>query len=469
MGVLHDRFAATARTHGGKPALQIGSVTTTYADLSVVADRITADLTDAAATTGCWIGLLWDRSPTAFAGLLAISRLGCAAVAVNAPEDARLKRLGVHAGLGPGGEVWRSGKPRGLRMDTAYVVATSGTTADRKEVPVPDTGLTALLDHVRETARFDSSDRVAVNYDPTFDPFYQVVGSAWQVGACLVVPERREHLAIPWFVEQRAITAWDGVPSHARLTGRDPAPDRRLRTLRTVTFGGEPLNAALMRNWRALAPAATLINAYGPSETTVTAFECVVEPSSPVPAAANGTVPIGQPLPGVEHAVVGDGASGELVIRGPQRFAGYLSDELNAGRFLSPGLESPVIGQSGPPAGDAWYRTGDLVTRHPEGLVHCGRIDEQVKLRGRRVDIAEVRHFVLERTGAMDAWVGVVADRLVAVAECGKEHRPTSLELEGLPRAVPILQVTQLPRLQNGKQDVVRLRALITSVWETVR
>jgi acyl-coenzyme A synthetase/AMP-(fatty) acid ligase len=167
--------------------------------------------------------------------------------------------------------------------------------------------------------------------------------------------------------------------------------------LRWSLFAGEQLTRDQADAWERAAPNSTVENLYGPTELTIT---CV---GYRVPAdrsrrtlTHNGTVPIGDPHPLVDHVLIGEdgrpGEQGELCVRGPQRFAGYLRSADNAGRFvrLDDGVARGYDG-AGTVGAELYYRTGDLVSRHPDGmLVHHGRLDNQVKLHGYRVELGEI-------------------------------------------------------------------------------
>ena len=158
-----------------------------------------------------------------------------------------------------------------------------------------------------------------------------------------------------------------------------------LATLRVTVFGGEQLPASTVTAWQSAAPNSVIVNLYGPTEATV--FCLAQRVGKPLPLTPGRNVmAIGTPLPGNEARVVdahgqavADGTAGELVIAGDQIADGYLgADELTASRF--PTLD-----------GKRWYRTGDLAQRDATGCFHClGRIDNQVKVLGHRVELEEI-------------------------------------------------------------------------------
>ncbi|MGB5009056.1 MAG: AMP-binding protein [Candidatus Dechloromonas phosphoritropha] len=162
------------------------------------------------------------------------------------------------------------------------------------------------------------------------------------------------------------------------------APDS-LAGLRITVFGGEQLPASTVAAWQVAAPNSAIVNLYGPTEATV--FSLGQWVGTPVPLTpGRDVVAIGTPLTGSEAGVIDengqfvtDGTQGELVIAGDQLADGYLeAAELTAARF-------PVLG------GKRCYKTGDMALRESDTRFHClGRIDNQVKVLGYRVELEEV-------------------------------------------------------------------------------
>jgi acyl-CoA synthetase (AMP-forming)/AMP-acid ligase II len=210
-------------------------------------------------------------------------------------------------------------------------------------------------------------------------------------------------------------------------------------------------------------------NLYGPTELTVTCTEYRLPPSTvDWPVTRNGTVPLGEVYPHLEYAVVGaDGrpaAEGELCVRGPQRFPGYLDPAQDAGRFYrwtGEGFTAPAAGTEA--AAEHWYRTGDLVRREGGELVHIGRIDHQLKIRGYRVELGEIEAALRARPGVADAVVLPVAaadGETDLVAVCTGAEQPAEEVLGALRSGLPPYMVPRrlqwredLPLNLNGKTD----------------
>ncbi|WP_405465984.1 amino acid adenylation domain-containing protein [Streptomyces anulatus] len=259
----------------------------------------------------------------------------------------------------------------------AYVIFTSGSTGRPKGVVTPHRGLTALATAQAERLGIDDGSRVLQLASPSFDASVMETLMALATGATLVVPEPGP-LAGPLLGETiaRRRVSHALIPPTA-LTGLEPDG---LDCLRTLIVGGEACTAPLTARW---ATGRRMVNAYGPTEATA----CVTMSAPLVPGA---TPPIGTPLHGVRAHVldallrpVPPGGTGELYVAGPGVAQGYLDrPRLTAERFTA---------EPGGPSGSRMYRTGDLVSRTPEGsLLYHGRADDQVKVRGFRVEPGEI-------------------------------------------------------------------------------
>ncbi|MGH3377208.1 MAG: AMP-binding protein, partial [Actinoallomurus sp.] len=196
-------------------------------------------------------------------------------------------------------------------------------------------------------------------------------------------PEQTELLTLADYLVGRRLTHWFSVPSAvsvgAELGGlpAEPVPG-----LRYSMFAGEQLTYGQADTWRALAPRSVIDNLFGPTELTVLCAEYRL----PVdrrhwPETSNGTVPIGDVYTHLDHLIKAD--TGELCVRGSQRFDGYLDPRDDSGRFLD-------HHEAGPLTGEHYYRTGDRVRREAGALVHLGRLDNQVKIHGYRVELGEL-------------------------------------------------------------------------------
>ncbi|WP_122261633.1 non-ribosomal peptide synthetase/type I polyketide synthase [Ornithinimicrobium cerasi] len=330
--------------------------------------------------------------------------------------------------------------------DEAYVIFTSGTTGRPKGVPVTHRALTAYLDWAIRTFGYVTGDRMAATASSCFDASVRQLLAPLLVGATVEVmaPDvLRDPQSLLAEVERRRVTVWSSVPtlwrellraSERRAAGTGSPPD--LGSLRWVHVGGEPLPADLVRRWFDLfGTAHRVVNLYGPTEATINATYEVVDAR---PDDAVTRIPIGRPVAGTVVDVVGaDGSScppgepGELLLAGPGVTAGYLDEpELTESAFVER-------------SGTRFYRTGDRVVRRADGRLDLlGRTDRQVKIRGHRVEPAEIEavlegHPGLERAAVLpEAVAAGGGPRLVAHVQPRRapsdNGRAGDVDVEGL-------------------------------------
>jgi acyl-coenzyme A synthetase/AMP-(fatty) acid ligase len=237
--------------------------------------------------------------------------------------------------------------------------------------------------------------------------------------------------------------------------------------LRYSSFGGEPLPLASVLAWQAAAPHSVVDNLYGPTEATVDCAGQRVEPgATPLVTPGRGVLAIGTAHPGTELSVLGPdhrpvpaGERGELAIAGSQLTFGYLgAPEATAERF-------PVID------GKRWYLTGDIAMRDASGAFHhLGRIDNQIKIQGHRVELEDVEAHL--RAAARSDQVAAVAWPMqdgVALSIIGfvaQSELPAGRIRELLRGRLPaymlpaaVHAVAALPLNANGKLDRAALIA----------
>jgi len=501
---LWSWFARSAERHANAPALEVGGERLTYGELDELAARAASAVSAAAGGRARAVGLRCSRSVAAYAGYLGALRAGAAVVPLSpalpvARSLAMCRAAGVavvvadDAGAAEPldeavplvrltGTSWRSRPaeapapppdPAGPD-DVAYVLFTSGTTARPKGVPIRHRQLAEYLAFSIDRYRVGPGCRLSQTFELSFDPSVFDLFVAWGAGATVVVPRPEEVLTPARFVTGRGISHWFSVPSVIPLARRlRGLPPGAMPGLRWGLFAGEPLTLDQAAAWAAAAPAAVVENLYGPTELTITCTAYrLPRASDRWPGTVNGTVPIGRPLPHLEGVVLtGEGApgvEGELCVRGPQRFDGYLHRADDDGRFLR--LREGIGAPAPPPrTSDDWYRTGDRVRWEDGELVHLGRTDDQVKVGGYRVEPAEVECVLREHAGA-DEVVVLAVDAGAGRAELRGFYTGPGSEREILRHArrrlpsylVParLLHLSELPLNPNGKVDRNRLRQL---------
>ncbi|MBD0710871.1 MULTISPECIES: amino acid adenylation domain-containing protein [unclassified Streptomyces] len=489
---VYGWFARSAARYGDeRTALEIGGETLTYRELDALAGRIAGRILERTGPKPGRVGLFAGRSAAAYAGYLAVLRTGATVVPLN-PEHpaARTAAIVEAAGLDllvtdvPGAPVppgvpelaldaaLRDGNgadaPPEAREaapdDIAYIVFTSGSTGSPKGVPVLHRNLGAYLTTMAGRYGIDADSRMSSAFDLTFDGSVHDLFVAWAEGATLVVPSGAQLLSPVATVNNLRLTHWFSVPSLISFAQRlGTLKPGSMPTLRWSVFGGEALPLAAARAWKTAAPHSAIEVLYGPTELTISCTGHRL-PDAPEawPATPNGIVPIGACHPGAEHLILDEDGhpcdQGELLVRGPQRFPGYLDPAHDAGRFHPP-LEDGGAGVTE----EHWYRTGDRVARQDGVLLHLGRTDHQVKVRGHRIELGEVTAVLRDLAGVREAYVLAVPDAhgspelhaVVSGSDCDPRRLSAQLTdrlpLYMRPRRISVLD--SLPLNANGKID----------------
>ncbi len=338
--------------------------------------------------------------------------------------------------------------------DLAYILYTSGSTGTPKGVMITHRAARAFVDWAVREFRVGPDDRLANHAALTFDLSVFDIYAAFAAGAAVVpVPAAARYDArrLAAFLTHQRISIWYSVPSALVFLLRfadvteAPVPP----SLRLILFAGEPFPIGPLRRlaaWCGL----PLYNLYGPTETNVCTFHQVTEAD----LAAGEPVPIGRPCCGDRVSVVprpGDQPGvGELHVEGPTVFQGYWGGPRHRGP----------------------YPTGDLVRELPGGaLAYLGRVDDMLKVRGHRVEPAEVETAAntfpgVAASAAVAVGTGLDA-RLVLVVETDggrvpalalRAHLAGCLAGHLLPDQVVV--VPQLPRGDRGKVDRGEVRSL---------
>ena len=344
------------------------------------------------------------------------------------------------------------------------MIYTSGSTGQPKGVVVSRGSLAHFVHAVHQTFHGGAEDsplRVSVNAPVSFDVSIEQFLHLGFGHTLVLVPDdiRLDPVACVDFIAARGIEMLDATPTHVRML-IDAGLLARTPRLGLMWVAGEAIEPELWSTLRRCGK--RVVNGYGPTEVTVgTTVADVAETATPS---------IGRPLPGVrvrlldaDRRRVPVGVAGELWIGGPQVALGYLDrPELTAERF--------VIDDSG----ERWYRSGDLARYTQAGLLEfLGRNDEQVKIRGNRVEPAEVAAAIENQPGvaravviaAPDAAGGstlvgfVVAQRAVAVDTMRLRDALRS-QLPGYLVPSVLSVVPRLPTTPSGKLDVMQLREM---------
>ncbi|TKK42355.1 non-ribosomal peptide synthetase [Pseudomonas fluorescens] len=471
---------------------QDGSLT--FAQLHTQANRLAHYLRDKGVGPDVCVAIAAERSPQLLIGLLAIIKAGGAYVPLDPDYPAErlaymLKDSGVQLLLTqtallpqlPSAEgvcviamdslhldSWPTQAP-GLHLhgdNLAYVIYTSGSTGQPKGVGTTHGALAARLQWMQATYQLNETDVLMQKAPISFDV------SVWEcfwpliTGCRLVLAgpgEHRDPHRIAQLVQEHGVTTLHFVPPLLQLFIDEPLA-AECTSLRRLFSGGEALPAELRNRVLARLPAVQLHNRYGPTETAinVTHWQC---------AASDGErSPIGRPLGNVICRVLDEqlnplpaGVPGELCIGGIGLARGYLGRAgLTAERFVADPLGA---------AGTRLYRTGDRARWNADGVLeYLGRLDQQVKLRGFRVEPEEIEARLLAQAGIAQAVVLVRDAQLIgyytADAELDEQRVKIALAAELPEYMVPalLMRLDAMPLSPSGKLD---RRALPEPVWQT--
>ncbi|MET7619110.1 amino acid adenylation domain-containing protein [Streptomyces sp. NPDC005408] len=416
---------AQVRRTPAAPALVFGDRTLTYAELNAQASRLARHLAGRGVRPGALVAVAVPRSVELIVALLAVLKAGGAYLPLDpgyppgrladmlddaAPvcvvtesatrrqlPDTELPHILVDradlSALSP------LDPPRALTpQHPAYVIYTSGSTGRPKGVVVPHAAIDNRLRWMQHTYPLAPGDRVLQKTPSSFDVSVWEFFWALREGATLVVAEPEGHkdpLYLARTVQEQSVTVCHFVPSMLQVFLAEPEA-AGCSSLRHVFCSGEALPRDTVEDFHRTLPAVQLHNLYGPTEAAVDVTHHTCTPGQ------TGPVPIGRPVWNTRLYVLDaalkpcpPGVTGELYLAGVQLADGYLRrPELTATRFVA----DPYG-----PDGSRMYRTGDLARWTADGEVtYLGRTDQQVKLRGQRLEPGEIE----EHLAAMDTVTG---------------------------------------------------------------
>ncbi|GAA3672011.1 hypothetical protein GCM10022224_040220 [Nonomuraea antimicrobica] len=474
-----ELFEAQADRTPMADALEADGLRVTYRELDARANRLAWHLVASGLGAGDLVALALPRSADLLVSVLGVLKAGAAYLPVD-PEYPAERIAYLLSDAGPAGLITTaaiaatlpdagparvvlddettagairarsSARPPGRSglLDAAYVIYTSGSTGRPKGTVVSHRGIANVAAHQRAAYRVDPTSRVMQFVSPSFDVSVAELLLASLSGACLVIPPGAlAGRELADFLAEREITH-----VHVPASVLASLPRVALPRLRAVLTGAEQVPDELAEFW---SRERLFVNGYGPTETTIHATWWAGRHEG-------GAVPIGRPLANVRvHLLdahlrpVAPGTAGELYVSGIGLARGYLHRPgLTAERF--------VADPYGPP-GERMYRTGDIVRWRPDGnLEFVGRSDDQVKVRGLRVELGEVEAALREHPSVASAVAAVHADqRLIGYVVPVDGRAPSPAELrQALGRSLPahlvpqaFVTLTRLPLGPNGKVD----------------
>jgi non-ribosomal peptide synthetase-like protein len=477
-------FTATAQRHQGKAALVFRGEPITYGALDQRTDNWAALLQARGIGPGQFVGVWVDRSIEMHAAILAVLKTGAAYLPFDpdAPRERVETSLADCAAPAVLVDARHASMTEGLNsisidvaaLDAApsrpgfvpvvpppdgpaYAIYTSGSTGKPKGIAVSHSNICHFLESELSVLEVRETDIVYQGFSPAFDMSLEETFISYLAGATLIVapPELvRAADALPAVLRAAGVTVLHCVPTLLAMLSED------IPSLRLINMGGEACPAALIDRW--WRPGRRLFNTYGPTETTVSATAAELRPGDPIT--------IGHPLPGytayildeVTLAPVPPGEAGELFIGGPGVAIGYIGrPELTAQKFIANPLAEAA------PADPRLYRSGDKASFDEAGrIVFHGRLDDQVKFRGYRIETGEIEAELGKLEAVRAAAVVLREDRsgtqhLVAfIAGADGEATDPKAIRQALAARLPAYMLPTLfqpiaviPRLPSGKID----------------
>ncbi|HST58210.1 MAG TPA: amino acid adenylation domain-containing protein, partial [Longimicrobium sp.] len=424
---VHLLFAEQAARTPAAPALLFAGESLTYAELDARAGRLATELRSRGVRAGTPVAVCLARGPGVLVALLAVWKAGGVYLPLDPAHPAErlsfllgdsgaelvvtepglagvLPERAMEVVLLDGSPTPREGAEESgaatadvLPGDLAYLIYTSGSTGTPKAVMVEHAQLTHTLGASLETLGFATGDVVAALASTSFDiSLLELFTPLLAGGAVRIVPQALVRDPEELAGALADVTVLHAVPALMRQVVEVVRGGEALPSLRLLLVGGDSVPPDLLEDMRDVFPDAQTVVLYGPTEAAIICATYAV----PAEGAVAGH-PLGRPLPGVRLAVRGPrgelaplGVPGEVWISGGGVARGYLGrPELNAEKFLGAGAERA-------------YRTGDRARWRADGVLEfLGRADEQVKVRGFRIEPGEIEAVLREQPGVQEAVV----------------------------------------------------------------
>jgi len=405
ISILHQFFEQQALALPHQAAIKNDDETFTYDELDKKANQFARYLQHIGIRKGDRVGILLDRSAKVYLTMLAILKAGATYVPIHPdfPYD-RINFIISDAGINLlisttnfielyaqfscnillldqtqsaiNEQILDPIPDIGLTEDDlCYIIYTSGTTGKPKGIAITHKAVCHYIVAAQEVYGINQADRVYQGFSIAFDASIEEIWLTFSVGATLIPGSEytlKGGINIE-FLNQHRITVLSCVPTFLAML------EPRITTLRILILGGEVCHAALLQPWyrRGL----KIFNTYGPTEATVVATYCECNSKRPVT--------IGKPFPNYETFIldeelkpVREGEVGELCLAGPSLARNYINHpELDKVKFVYH-----------PETNKRLYRTGDLVKMIKGEIQYIGRSDSQVKLRGYRIELADIEN-----------------------------------------------------------------------------
>ncbi|MEI6278563.1 MAG: amino acid adenylation domain-containing protein [Verrucomicrobiae bacterium] len=471
---VHALVSKVAAAFPNKTAVISGEKRMTYSELEELSSRLASRLAAAGVGPGDLVGLCIGRSEKMVAGLLGILKTGAAYVPMDPGfpavrlgflcEDSRMPVIVAEDSTrevvaGSGAKILlfdEASDPRAFEASPlggehpAYVMFTSGSTGRPKGVVIPHRALANFLHSMRREPGLSADDTLLAVTTLSFDISGLEIFLPLTTGATVVIASKEAQAdgnLLAAEMKRNSATVMQATPATWRLlldSGWDGFPRMK------ILVGGEAVPCELVN--RLVPICASVWNVYGPTETTIWSTTGRLERGA-------GPVLIGHPIDNTRIYIVNSamrlqppGVAGEMLIGGDGLALGYLHrDDLTAEKFVPGPSENP----------ERVYRTGDLARRHADGSIEClGRMDDQVKVRGFRIEPGEIEAELEKFPGILQAVAHVHDGRLMAFLRTSS-NEDLSAGLRGhLLAALPdymvpshFIRLDSIPQTPNGKVD----------------
>ncbi|MFH8707046.1 amino acid adenylation domain-containing protein [Streptomyces rubrogriseus] len=468
---LHELISSQTRQTPDAVAVACDGTSLTYAELDGRANQLARHLIEQGLDAEDFVAIALAKSLDAVVSMLAVLKTGAAYLPIDPDypaeritymlDDAR-PALTLTEPVDPAAYASRPDGPLSdaerrspwSARHAAYMIYTSGSTGRPKGVVIEHHALATYLHRARNT--YSAMTGVTVLHSPlAFDLTITALWTPLTSGGTVHLTSLEEADVQPSLIK--------ATPSHLPLLTALPETASPSHTL---ILGGEALHTDQLTDWRTQHPDVQIINAYGPTESTVNITDHHISEDTP-----DGPVPIGRPFANTQVYVldsalrpVAPGVTGELYLAGEQLARGYLGrPALTAERFTAnPHSSTP---------GTRMYRTGDLAHWNHHGhLTYDGRADHQIKLRGHRIEPGEIEATLTAQPGITQATVQLREDqpgdqRLVAYLVTSTAYDENTVR-NALAGALPdymvpsaLITLDALPLTPNGKLDRTALPA----------
>ncbi|WP_205859236.1 non-ribosomal peptide synthetase [Pleionea sediminis] len=510
---LFTEIAKQISLYSEKTAVIYGSNPITYADLNTAIKHVEQSLQDQGVTVGDTVAISMERNLNWLTTLLGVIKIGACYLPVdpNLPLERREFMLNQASAMmvvsESGSESEKksidelplgrtliftqltedlkkpTNKPQITRERLAYKIFTSGTTGLPKPVGISYHSLSCYIDAITRQLEVSPSDRILQLTHMGFDPSIEQIFSALSIGATLCLPTQELMSGTELVDWARNIKASfiNVTPSYFQeiLSAEEAFTSWCNDSLKAVILGGEAIQRQMIQSFFRMnqSKQCRFYNAYGPTEATIGSV------ISEITDANSEIIPIGTAI-GERQLLILDeqlnpvprGVIGELYIVGEELAVGYMGQaKLTAEKFLpaavldktnSGDLTKEISLPNSPTIGSRMYRTGDMVLQQANGnLVYKGRRDNQLKVNGYRIELAEIEHAIAQINDIKNFTVVAMGESLkkdIAVFYVGEvtpskivEVLRSSLPHYVIPKAFQRLDA--LPVLPSGKIDLKAL------------